>query len=162
MRRLRYLLLTAALVVGLSTLGVAQDNDGGGRDGRKHRRHHAGKLAEKLGLTDAQRTQLQSINEQHREQVRAIAQNDSLTEEQKREQLRAVNQQHQEQIQGILTPEQQQRFRELRERRRDRREDVRDRREDRRDGREDIRDRREDRRDRNDGRFRPRGQRRFR
>ena len=160
MRRLRFLLLSAALIIGVSALSVAQDNDTAGRQGRKHRRHNAGRLAEKLGLTDAQKTQLQSINEQHREQARAIAQNQSLTEEQRREQLRALNQQHQNQIQGLLTPEQQQRFRQMRDRRRDQREDVRDRREDKRDRREDIRDRREDRRDRND--FRPRAHRRFR
>lgn len=159
MKRVRFLLLAATLIVGVSALGLAQD-DTAGRHDRKHRRHNAAKLAEKLGLTDAQQTQLQSINESHREQVRAIAQNDSLTEEQKREQLRSLNQQHRDQVQGILTPEQQQKFRQLRDRRRDKREDIRDRREDKRDRREDIRDRREDRRERDD--FRPRAQRRFR
>jgi Spy/CpxP family protein refolding chaperone len=162
MKSLRYLFLSAALLLGLSAVTIAQDNDNAaGREARKHRRHDkAGKLAERLGLTDAQRTQMQSINAAHRDQARAIAQNQSLTEEQRREQLRALNQQHQNQIQGLLTPEQQQKFRQMRDRRRDKREDVRDRREDKRDRREDIRDRREDRRDRND--FRPRAQRRFR
>jgi Spy/CpxP family protein refolding chaperone len=161
MKSLRYLFLSVALVLGLSTVSIAQDSDNdAGRQGRKHRRHNAGKLAEKLGLNDTQRTQLQSINESHREQARVIAQNESLTEEQRREQLRALNQQHQNQIQGMLTPQQQQKFREMRERRRDKRENVRDRREDKGDRRGDIRDRREDRRDAND--FRPRAQRRFR
>lgn len=97
-----------------------------------------------LKLTDEQKNQLKSINEQRRQQIQAIQQDGSLTREQKMQKIREVNQGTNQQIRNTLTPEQYQRWQ---RRQRDRREDVRDRREDRRDQREDRRDRKEDRRD---------------
>jgi predicted transglutaminase-like cysteine proteinase len=97
-----------------------------------------------LKLTDEQKNQLKSINEQRRQQIQAIQQDGSLTREQKMQKIREVNQDTNQQIRNTLTPEQYQRWQ---RRQRDRREDVRDRREDRRDQREDRRDRKEDRRD---------------
>jgi predicted transglutaminase-like cysteine proteinase len=97
-----------------------------------------------LKLTDEQKNQLKSINEQRRQHIQAIQQDGSLTREQKLQKIREVNQGTNQQIRNTLTPEQYQRWQ---RRQRDRREDVRDRREDRRDQREDRRDRKEDRRD---------------
>ncbi len=107
-----------------------------------------------LKLTDEQKSQVQAINQSRREQIRAIAQDKSLSGEQRAARIREINHSSNQRIRGLLNTEQQARFdRRLRDRRedvRDRREDVRDRRHDggARDRREDVRDRREDRRDR--------------
>ncbi len=98
-----------------------------------------------LELSDEQKSQIQTIHQSRREQIKAVAQNKSLTGEQKAARIREINNRSHQRIRGLLNPEQQARFD---RRRRDRREDVRDRRENRRDRREDVRDNREDRRDR--------------
>lgn len=121
-----------------------------------------------MRLSDDQKSQIKSINKSRHEQVQAIRNDSSLTNQQKAQRIREVEHGSNQQIRGLLDPEQQRRFdrrvrdrhedvRDRREDRRDRREDVRDRQhdggkrdrvEDRRDRREDVRDRREDRRDR--------------
>ncbi|HWQ02933.1 MAG TPA: hypothetical protein VNL38_00490 [Candidatus Nitrosotenuis sp.] len=98
-----------------------------------------------LKLTDQQKNQLKTINEQRKKDIQTIQQDSSLTREQKMQRIREINKATNEQIRGTLTSEQYQRWQ---RRQRDRRKDVRDRREDKRDRKEDVRDRREDRRDR--------------
>ena len=77
-------------------------------------------MADELGVTEEQREQLRQIGRAQSEAVRAIRQDDSLSNEEKRAKVRELNQARQDEIRGILTPNQQEKFDELRQRRRDR------------------------------------------
>jgi len=74
-------------------------------------RLHAGgrlkKIANALGLTDAQKSQIRPILKSSWQQAKAIKSDTTLTPEAKRAQLKALHQSTQQQIAGILTPDQQ-------------------------------------------------------
>ena len=114
-----FAILTAALIIGQAPL-AGQDQ------GQRQRRRspQAGRqtqrLADELGLTEEQREQLRQIGRAQSEAVRAIRQDDSLSNEEKRAKVRELNQARQDKNRGILTPNQQEKFDELRQRRRDR------------------------------------------
>lgn len=65
-----------------------------------------------LGLTNDQRSQLQSIHESTRNQVHTIRNDASLTPEQKAEKIRSLHQGTRQQVFGILTPEQREKMKE--------------------------------------------------
>jgi len=65
-----------------------------------------------LGLNADQRTQLQSIHKNTRDQVTAIRNDTTLTSEQKEAKLRSVFESAHQQANNILTPEQQQKMKE--------------------------------------------------
>lgn len=67
---------------------------------------------EALNLTTDQRSQLKAIHETTRDQVNAIRNDSTLTQEQKAEKLRSLHQSIRQQVSGILTPEQQQNIKE--------------------------------------------------
>jgi Spy/CpxP family protein refolding chaperone len=89
--------------------------------GKHHfgRRHHGGmnmkKMAEKLNLSQQQQDQLKPIFEKQHEQMRAIWQDNSLSKDQKKEKMQALRQDFQTQINGVLTPDQQQQWQQMRE-----------------------------------------------
>lgn len=125
--------ITAAAVLALSTsLAVASPN---GTNGKRHGHHKRGgefgaRFAQKLNLTDAQKEQLRTINQQFREQNKTFFQHardtrqqfraakqandttqlDALkaTMEEQRAQFKSLRQAHREQILSILTPDQRQ------------------------------------------------------
>ena len=72
-------------------------------------------LAEKLNLTDAQKQQFQQISKDTRKQGMAIRQDSSLSEDQKKEKMLALRKQAHQQMFGILTPEQKDKLKEMRE-----------------------------------------------
>jgi Spy/CpxP family protein refolding chaperone len=98
------------------------------------------KLQKELGLTDDQKNQIKTIQQQAREQTRAVREDTSLTREQKAEKIREINRNTNTQVRSVLTPEQYERYQ---RRARERRENVRERKEGRRD---DSRERKPDRR----------------
>ena len=73
------------------------------------------KLAEYLELTDDQKAQLKPILKHEAEQVRDIRQNTSLSPEQKRDQIKDVRKDTRPQIMAILTPEQREKLKDLRQ-----------------------------------------------
>lgn len=77
--------------------------------GRRGPRERA-RFAERLGLTDEQRSQLQSRRADVAAAARAIRDDASLTPDQKREKLRATRQAARGEMRAILTPEQQAKF----------------------------------------------------
>jgi Spy/CpxP family protein refolding chaperone len=61
-----------------------------------------------LNLTADQKAQLNSIRESERDQLRAVHNDQSLTQEQKKAKARSIREASHQQLQGILTPQQQQ------------------------------------------------------
>ncbi len=74
-------------------------------------------LAQKLNLTDAQKQQFQQIGQQMRQQGMAIHNDSSLTDDQKKEKMQSLRKQSHQQMFAILTPEQKDQLKQLREQR---------------------------------------------
>jgi protein CpxP len=72
-------------------------------DGFKH-------IAQKLNLTQQQQDQLKPIFEKQHQQVRAIRQDTSLSQDQKKQKIDALHQDMQTQMNAVLTPAQQQQW----------------------------------------------------
>jgi Spy/CpxP family protein refolding chaperone len=83
------------------------------RGGRQ--RQHMAKLAEKLNLTDAQKQQFQEISQNMRKQAMTIRQDSSLSDDQKKEKMQSLRKQAHQQMFGVLTPEQKDKLKEMRE-----------------------------------------------
>jgi Spy/CpxP family protein refolding chaperone len=79
-----------------------------------------GAMAEKLGLTEEQKTALKPIMETQIQQAQAIRQDSSLSPEQKQAKLKDLREQNQEEISKILTPEQQEKMKQMRQNMRNR------------------------------------------
>ena len=114
-----FAILTAALILGQAPL-AGQEQGERQRGGSPQAGRQTQRLADELGVTEEQREQLRQIGRAQSEAVRAIRQDDSLSNEEKRAKVRELNQARQDKIRGILTPNQQNKFDELRQRRRDR------------------------------------------
>ncbi|MGZ4786873.1 MAG: hypothetical protein ACXVZX_00025 [Terriglobales bacterium] len=83
--------------------------------------HHGGKhgdrmarMAKKLNLTQEQQDKLKPVFEKQHEQAKAIKNDSSLTQDQKKEKFQALRQDTMAQVNGILTPEQQQQWQQMR------------------------------------------------
>jgi Spy/CpxP family protein refolding chaperone len=103
-----------------SSSGQTQtDNQGKQRQWRRgafeRQRQHMAMLAEKLNLTDTQKEQFQKINQETRKQAMAIRQDSSLSNDQKKEKMQALRKQQHQQMFGVLTQEQKDKLKELRE-----------------------------------------------
>jgi Spy/CpxP family protein refolding chaperone len=118
-----FTLAVAALVFASSA--IAQDRkpakDKGAKEfkgkGDKHGRHgqDRGKFAKELNLTDAQKQQLKTLNEEYRAKFQALKAVDSKKET--REKAKALKQEQQTKRQNILTAEQKAKMAELKEKR---------------------------------------------
>ncbi|HWF06404.1 MAG TPA: hypothetical protein VHA06_22130 [Candidatus Angelobacter sp.] len=74
-----------------------------------------GMLAQKLNLTDAQKEQFQQIGKDMRRQGMAIRQDSSLTADQKKEKMLALRKTAHQQMFAVLTPEQKEQLKQMRE-----------------------------------------------
>lgn len=116
MKRLMTLFTAALLLLGVV---MAQDAPATGgqaptTDAAKGRMHRRGGGMDQLNLTDAQKTQLKSLRDQQHQQLQALRQDQSLTQDQRREQAQKIHQQFRSQMRGILTPEQQAQLKQMR------------------------------------------------
>lgn len=71
-------------------------------------------MAKKLNLSQDQQDKLKPIFQQQHQQAMAIKNDSSLTKDQKKEKFQALHQQTMAQVNGILTPEQQQQWQQMR------------------------------------------------
>jgi Spy/CpxP family protein refolding chaperone len=95
---------------------TAPQGQGQGQRGAWMRqRQHMQMLANKLNLTDQQRQQFQQIGQRTRQQAMSIHNDSSLSDEQKKEKLQALHKQSHQEMFGILTPEQKEQLKQLRE-----------------------------------------------
>jgi protein CpxP len=76
---------------------------------------HLQMLSDKLNLTDDQKAKIKPILENQSEQMKAVHNDASLSQEQKREKKKAIHESCRDQINAVLTPEQQVKFKQLRE-----------------------------------------------
>ena len=86
------------------------------RMARRHRRQQM--VAKRLNLTDEQKQQMKQISQTFRQQAQAIRNDTSLSDADKKQKLQDLRKQTMEQHMGVLTPEQQQELKKLREERR--------------------------------------------
>jgi len=84
----------------------------------KHHRRGMGKMAQRLNLNDQQKQQFQQIRQQSKQQALAIRNDNSLTDADKKQKLQALHKQNREQMVGVLTPEQKEQLKQMREERR--------------------------------------------
>jgi Spy/CpxP family protein refolding chaperone len=81
-----------------------------------HRHRHGSSMqhiASKLNLSQQQQDQLKPILEKQRQEMQAIRKDTSLTSDQKKQKFRVLHQDFQNQVNGVLTPEQQQQWQQL-------------------------------------------------
>jgi Spy/CpxP family protein refolding chaperone len=89
----------------------------GGKGGRGMAGKRMGFMARELNLTDAQKAQLKPMFQQQREQMQALKADTSLTQDQKREKAQQIRAEGRKQFLSVLTPEQQQKLKDMRARR---------------------------------------------
>jgi protein CpxP len=83
-------------------------------------------LGQQLNLTQDQKKQLKPILAGEFKQMRAVGEDASLTQDQKREKMKQIHEASRPQVQVILTPEQQQKFAQMKEEAKDRRGEKKD------------------------------------
>ena len=108
-------LALAIVLAGSSLVATAQSGRGGGygRRGANRVAAHLRWLGEQLNLTADQKAKLRPILMQEGQQIRAVRQNSSIPTEQKMEKVKAIHQSYQPQMNAILTPEQQEKYKQL-------------------------------------------------
>jgi Spy/CpxP family protein refolding chaperone len=81
----------------------------------RHHRHPSpiGYMSRKLNLSQQQQDQLKPIFQKQREQMQAIRKDTTLTADQKKQKIEALHQEFQPQVNGVLTPEQQQQWQQV-------------------------------------------------
>lgn len=81
-----------------------------------HQRHHDGQRMdgiEKLNLTDAQRQQIKTINQEFRTRMQSLQKNDNILVKDMKEQRKALMEERKNRIAAILTPEQKTQFEQM-------------------------------------------------
>lgn len=129
----RILALGVALVLLLPLAATAQQDEGSSQsqaqssDSTSNPQTHRGKrmwrrrgngmaeVLQKLNLTDEQKQQVRQIHQQTMKQAGSIRSDSSLTETQKHEKMQALRKQQHQQIFRMLTPEQKQTLKQLRQ-----------------------------------------------
>ena len=75
---------------------------------------HLQMLSEKLNLTDDQKAKLKPILQDQIQQMKAVREDSSLSQEQKRAKMKSIHESSHDQINAVLTPEQQAKFEQMR------------------------------------------------
>jgi len=72
-------------------------------------------LSEKLSLTDDQKAKLKPILEDQAQQMKAVRDDPSLSQDQKRAKMKGIHESFHDQINGVLTPEQQTKLKQMKQ-----------------------------------------------
>ena len=72
-------------------------------------------LAEKLNLTDDQKTKLKPILQDEAQQMKAVHEDASLSPDQKHAKMKSIHESFRGQINGVLTPEQQAKWKQMKQ-----------------------------------------------
>jgi len=118
------LLLTAALALPLAGTAFAQTTAPPAPPSSPQAgpgRGQAGEWLQDLGLNDDQKAQIKSLRQKGREQVQAARNDSSLTPEQQKAKIKDIRKNTHTQVWSVLTPEQQQKAKEMRRERQQRR-----------------------------------------
>ena len=76
---------------------------------------HLQMLSEKLNLTDDQKAKVKPVLQDQMQQMKAVREDSSLSEEQKRTKMKSIHESMHEQINAVLTPEQQVKFKQMKQ-----------------------------------------------
>jgi len=117
------LLMLLLLAAGLTFAQTSQDTQSSAPEKHAGMHHpnaetvdqHLQMLSEKLNLTDDQKTKLKPILQDNMEQMKAVRDDSSLSEEQKHAKLKSIHESMHGQINAVLTPEQQAKFKQMRQ-----------------------------------------------
>jgi len=93
-----------ALVV--TTIKAQEPRDREHRNHQMMKRHHRGETFKNLNLTQDQKVQFQSLNEEHRKQMAELRKNDNITVKEWNSKKDALQKDHREKMQTLLTSEQ--------------------------------------------------------
>jgi Spy/CpxP family protein refolding chaperone len=131
MNRKLFLILTLTAALALPVL--AQENtpeasDQGWKGGNpcahmgsgkmgKHGGHGMGRMAKQLNLTADQKSQLEAMRKDTRSQVEGVCNDKSLSDQQKADKVRDIRKSQHEKMMALLTPEQQEKFKQMRQER---------------------------------------------
>lgn len=77
--------------------------------------NHLKMLSEKLSLTDDQKTRMKPILQDEAQQMKAVRDDTSLSDAQKHAKMRAIHESFHDQINGVLTPEQQAKWKQMKQ-----------------------------------------------
>jgi len=94
----------AALVV--TTIQAQETRDREYGNHQMMNRHHRGEAFKNLNLTQDQKVQFKSLNEEHRKQMAELRKNDNITVKEWNSKKDALQKDYREKIQTLLTPEQ--------------------------------------------------------
>lgn len=106
MKKLMIASLATIALSALTTVAATSFVLAGPAQAGAHRGEGMKKLADYLGLTDAQKAQMKPIIQSARQQGRAIKEDTSLTPEAKKAKLKDLHKSTMDQLKSILTPEQ--------------------------------------------------------
>lgn len=95
------IVLTAFVAVGV----YAQDQNPGFTD-KQHRGRHRFGMTQKLNLTDEQKTELKSVNEDYKQQMTELKKNEDITVREWKSKMATIRKDHHEKVEKLLTPEQ--------------------------------------------------------
>jgi Spy/CpxP family protein refolding chaperone len=76
-----------------------------------------GRMAQQLNLTDQQKGQIKSLRDDTHSQVVGVCNDKSLSQQQKMEKIRDIRKAQHDKMMAVLTPEQQEKFKQLRQER---------------------------------------------
>jgi Spy/CpxP family protein refolding chaperone len=108
------MLLTLFLAVTMSAQTAEQSAPPAAKRGPHAGERGFDRMAQQLNLTDQQKTQIQGLFQTQRQQAHSIRQDTSLSPQQKQDKLKQLRESTHQQMQSVLTPEQQQKFQQLR------------------------------------------------
>jgi protein CpxP len=119
----RWSILTVAMLLaaGLTFAQPSQQSEAPPSDKHAGMHHeesadqHLQMLSEKLNLTDDQKAKLKPILHDKMEQMKAVREDSSLSEEQKRAKMKSIHESLHDQINAVLTPEQQTKFKQMKQ-----------------------------------------------
>jgi protein CpxP len=113
MKKLIFCVVLLGSAIAFSSPAFSQSQNGQGNGGQGREADYV-KFKTDLGLSDAQVTSWQSLDEKYKPQMQALRSNTSLSEDDKRAQMKQLHAAKDADLKGILTPDQYAKFETLR------------------------------------------------
>ena len=114
---MKNILLTIVLAGGMLALpcvSMAQDEKPEGKGRRSSPEERVAQMKEKLSLTDEQAAKVKSVFEASHGKMRELRDDQALSAEDRRSKMGEIRKAQMEEVRGILTPEQQEKMKEMR------------------------------------------------
>lgn len=106
------------MAIAISFASIAQsesaEHKGHRKGANKEFRHKGGRGFEDINLSDAQKSQIKTLNENFRTQMKSLSSDKALSQDAQREKRKALKIEHRSQLLALLTPEQKKQWEEKR------------------------------------------------